>query len=241
MFAINDDKIISINFYDKSLSIYNHNFEEIKTVHQIEGQKFQSFNVASNDNDRIYISDNNNHQIIMLDFDFNLIKKFGSFGFSADQFSTPWGISFKNDYLYVCDVDNKRIQVLTKELEFHKTLNLDFEVWLIKVTDKIICLQLQNPTGIHFYDLKSFNLLNKYNHGWCRISEINSCFYEFEYTTSNLNCYNENGDLIRSFETNLYFPNSLSPHWSGYIFQLKENLYMTVNSSKNLMKFSISK
>ena len=236
MCVLPNNQILSSNYNDKSLSLYDENFKQIKKINKINDQIFVSFNAACSDT-AIYLSDSLNNQIVMLNFKLDFVKKVGSKGSEKHQFDQPWGITFRNDYLYVCDVKNKRVQILTNDLKFYKIFKLDFEAWFIKVTNHTICLQLREPKCIHFYHLNTFKLLNKYDHGWRRISEINSRFYEFDTATLNLHCYDENGDLIRSLETGLN--SAHKSYCSGYIFELKGDIYMILDKQKRLLKFHV--
>jgi hypothetical protein len=97
--------LVSVNYYDKSLILYNHEFKQIKKIDKInENQNFRPFNIElNNQNQQLYISDMTNNQIIVTDIDLNFIKTFGSKGSADDQFNVPAGICYKNDHFYVCD------------------------------------------------------------------------------------------------------------------------------------------
>jgi len=69
------------------------------------------------DNDRIYLTINGLHQIFVCAKDGILLKKFGTtiHGSSVGSFHYPEGLTLNQQYLYVCDNDNHRIQILTKQ------------------------------------------------------------------------------------------------------------------------------
>jgi hypothetical protein len=234
-----NNNLVSANYYDKSLILYDQEFKKIKKVGKIkEAQTFAPFSIAlDNQNQQLYITDIGHHRIILMDMNLNFIKTFGSEGSADDQFNRPAGICYKNNRLYVCDVKNKRIQIFENDFKLSKSFQLDIESWLIKVNDTTICLQLEKPTGLHFYDLKTFNLQHKYDHGWCRISEINSYFYEFDNKSSKIYCYSDSGVLIYDFDTTNLIIDNLQSHWTGYIFEFGQNLFMILNKNKHLLKF----
>ena len=74
-----------------------------------------------------------------------LIKMVGSKGNGEVQFNNPLGISIseRNNNIYVCDCNNNRIQILTKELKYHSMLGIDLLKYPrdVKVTqDKVLVL-----------------------------------------------------------------------------------------------------
>lgn len=68
-------------------------------------------------NNKCYIVDNDNHQILAYDLSkLELIKTFGSYGAGRDRFRYPFFIALgKEQNLYVVDVINTRVQVLNSE------------------------------------------------------------------------------------------------------------------------------
>ena len=73
--------------------------------------------VVDNLNNRCYIVDNDNHQVLAYDlFTLKLIKTYGSHGAGKDRFRYPFFAALgKEQNLYVVDVINTRVQVLSSE------------------------------------------------------------------------------------------------------------------------------
>jgi len=70
-----------------------------------------------NVNNKCYISDNDNHQILAYDLSkLTLIKTYGSRGTGRDRFQYPFLMALgKEQHLYVVDVINTRVQVLNSQ------------------------------------------------------------------------------------------------------------------------------
>ena len=66
-----------------------------------------------NQRNEINVSDQSNNCIILFDLNLNQLKQFGSEGEENNQLNAPLGLCCHGDYLYVCDCDNNRIQILT--------------------------------------------------------------------------------------------------------------------------------
>ncbi|KAI6661328.1 Cell surface protein [Oopsacas minuta] len=79
-----------------------------------------------------------------------LIKSVGSYGNGEAQFFYPHGldVSDGNCNVYVCDSDNKRVQILTQELKFHSILGIDLFKYPFDVkvtTDRVLVLDRSDP------------------------------------------------------------------------------------------------
>ncbi|KAI6649669.1 hypothetical protein LOD99_6673 [Oopsacas minuta] len=84
-----------------------------------------------------------------------LIKSVGSQGNGEAQFNNPCGldVSDRSSNVYVCDIRNNRVQILTQELKFHSMLGIDlFKAPLdIKVTrDRVLVLDRSDPCMLVF-------------------------------------------------------------------------------------------
>ena len=58
-----------------------------------------------------YVSVEIKHCIILFDLNLNQLKQFGSNGVGNNQLKYPRGLCCHGDYVYICDWDNKRIQI----------------------------------------------------------------------------------------------------------------------------------
>jgi hypothetical protein len=175
----------------------------------------------------------------LTDLDFNFIKYFGSRGKGNHELFNPRGICFKNHSMYVCDMSNSRVQIFNKEFELISTPKTNYGPWKIKVSNLLICIKC--ITGkIYFYNLNDLSLDRKYSHETCRISEYNSCFYEFFFKKiKKINFYDKTGDLkgeliINNFAH--YFTNG--DFWDGTFIDYKGDLLILSQSEKKIIRIS---
>jgi hypothetical protein len=129
----------------------------------------------------LYIADSQNHRIIKLDDEFNLIKSYGSFGADFNQFVKPSGICFKNGILYICDYGNQRIQICDKDLELIDSVKVNYQPWMIKISNSLIFVQATCIKYLFIYDLKSLSLKKRIDKPdeHCRLTVVNSNVYLF--------------------------------------------------------------
>ena len=73
---------------------------------------------------QIFIADNDNHRIQVLDKDLAYSHSFGKRGSSPEQFNDPWDVTFHNEgYLYVADSDNHCIKKFTSTEQYISTFS----------------------------------------------------------------------------------------------------------------------
>jgi hypothetical protein len=161
--------------------------------------------IALNKRGEIYITDYYNHCIFMLTPELAKKKIFGSKGVENNELSMPNGISCNNDYVYVCDTNNSRIQILSLDLQFFKTFKLNYCPDLIKVSSSMICISTYEK--FYFYNLNE-ELVNEYPKKdekvtvtISSINEIDSYFYAITYGTHKIVFfYDKEGKLIEEID-----------------------------------------
>ena len=88
-------------------------------------------------------------------------------------------------------------------------------------------------------NIENLSFLRKFNHGMCRISEIQSRFYEFESKVKNIFCYDETGNLEKRISfSETYDYNCLENVIDGSLISFNKALFMTSFDEKKLIKFS---
>ena len=133
--------LLMANTTQKNLTLFDKNLNLMRTIDKFQDVAFSPSRIVCDDVDRIYIIDHSIYQVIMLDLNLNKIKCVGSKGQQADQFDLPNGIAYLSKKIYVCDTNNKRLQLLTSDLEFIGTLPLEYQPWLIKISkQKCACI-----------------------------------------------------------------------------------------------------
>lgn len=165
---------------------------------------------ATNNKNRIYLTDLRNNQIIMTDFNLNLIKNVGSKGDSYLQFH-DLRLCYANEMVYVAELGNKRIQILNDDLDYITMHDLSYSPRDIKVINNTALIASLSPSCIYAYNIEGFKLKYLYRKHNGLISVINSVFYEYYPENQKYYCYNEDGQLVDEIET------------KGINGQLKEN------------------
>jgi hypothetical protein len=117
------------------LYLYDQNFKLIKSLN------FKVAYITSNMVDKIYAIQCSANKITLLDLELDEIKSYGSVGSDINQFKNPYGTCFHNNFVYICDSDNKRIQKLSDNLEYINSFQIDFIPWLIQVANNIACIR----------------------------------------------------------------------------------------------------
>ena len=236
LIALPNNQIMSLDYLEKSLTIYDQNLKLVKRIDRIGGGLFAPLAIFINLEEEIfYIADNQNNRILMTDFDFNLIKSIGSRGKENDQFNGLYDLCLINQSLVVCDYENQRLQVYSKDLEFEKSINTFCEPFKIKTTSSLICIH--SVGGIFFYYIDSFKLFKWFNHNFCKISKINSNIYELDHRAKKLFCYDEKSN---DFMQELTYSNEyLSVIWDGSMIVFNGTLLITSYTKNKIIKYSM--
>ena len=182
----------------------------------------------------IYVSDHSKHCIILFDLNLNQLKHFGSEGVGSNQLNYPLGLSCHGDYLYICDRDNKRIQIFSLDFEYVNTIQLNglkpYRTELSNTTIVVSC------NGV-FYDFVSKDLKFKYNiAGTNNINYFYSTFYALNVKQEKIYFFDSDGNFLeeKAFHEQLI----LSSNWvSGSMCRYKDQLYMTDYNSGKVFKF----
>ena len=80
--------------------------------------------IAIDEDDNIYVTDEKRHCLVKLNKAGEILKTVGTRGRDHGEFNVPSGVAVMGDRVFVCDRNNHRLQVFTKErLEFVKTID----------------------------------------------------------------------------------------------------------------------
>ena len=216
------------------LKIYDENFNFVKRIQKFAGIRITPSAIQVNSKDKlIYILNVLKPNMLMVDYNFNLIKSVDSNGTANNQSD----MCYKNDSLYICD--NMSLQIYLKDLEFEKTIKLDYEPLKIKATNSIICVQT-SMGEINFYNVNGFSFIRRYHHGWGRISQINSFLYEINHITKNVYCYDENA-ILKELIVLKGIDDILTDDDDGAFIDFNGKLLMQSFSLKKIIVFSTKK
>ena len=93
---------------------------------------WQISGAAADSKDNIFLSDSASHQIYKFSKDSRLITRFGEFGARNSQFDTPKGLTIAKgtdgeEYLYISDSGNNRLQIFTLEGIWVKSIHIPIQ------------------------------------------------------------------------------------------------------------------
>jgi hypothetical protein len=156
----------------------------------------------------------------------------------------PTGLACHKDRLFICDSDNKRIQILTIDLEYINTIPLvDDTPYIIQISETTICVSCFKGTLV--YDLETRILKFKYD-SLDNLNYIDSIFYGSNLWEEKFYFFNSDGNLIEEVKFNEKLSKYMTDcpvNWkivrnSGRLCKIKDTLYMTDYDSSILLKFT---
>ena len=216
---------------DDSVKLLDENFKEIKSVLTVR----QNY-CALNHRKEIYVSDHYKSCIILFDSNLNQLKQFGSQGAGNNQFNHPQGLCCHEDYFYICDCNNKRIQILTLDFEYVNTIQLDGNhPFRVQTSETTICVSCS--TSVLFFDLKTRALKHKSNFGIFNTNYIDSIFYASNFLKKKCYFYDSDGNFIEEMPFNENISKHITFYDSGSLCRNKNNLYMADSMSSKILKF----
>lgn len=171
------------------------NFKVIKTISKINDEIFTPRFITTDGRNRIFFTALKS-RILKCDLDLKFIKQFGTKGSGNEQLDKPCGIKYFENFIYVCDYNNQRIQKLNEELLFKESYPLNFKPWEIEILNNIACIRSGSEASLVFYNMNPFYLKTKVNHVAGSITSFNSWFYQFDNRNTRIFCYNIHGDLV---------------------------------------------
>ena len=231
-----NNQILMAHYLPGFLGFYDEHLKCVMRIDKINGEKFSPVGIALHSKEKkLFIADNLNQRIIMTDLEVNFIKSVGSEGAKINQFDGPYDLCLLNNNLYVCDYNNKRIQVYNTELIFSKSLRVDYQPWKIKTSNSMLFIQ-SVENGLFIYNSNDFSLLKKFEHGQCRISKLDSDIYKFNHQTKKLYCYDEHANLKK--EISLTFVNeNFKNVWEGTFIEFNR-AFLLLSCDKGVIKVS---
>ncbi len=194
--APSNGNLVIASLESKALKIYDKEFKLIKTIDKINNQTFSPLYLTSNGKNSIYITNYIENQIIQTDLDFNFIKQFGGKGSTNQQLDYPRGITFHENSIYVCDVNNNRIQKLSEDLIYQESYPLNFKPRNIKIIINVACIRSFDEPIISLYQLNPFSFKCEISNCNCEIYSIHSWFYVSNIFDKRIECYDINGNLV---------------------------------------------
>jgi hypothetical protein len=199
-----------------NLVLFDPDFNITKIINELEGHKFICYGLATNTKNKIYVTNILNNKLIVTDYDFNIVKSFGDLdGSEENQFNRPKGLCF-HENLYICDANNKRVKIYSENLNYIRSVYVNFKPFNIKITSSTAFLIGEkswafiydinnNWTLKHAFDLNFFDNVVEF-------SEIDSYFYLI-FNKTTIKCFDSNGLMINqiSFKKIINYFTDLKP------------------------------
>ena len=207
---------------DESVILFSENLENIKSF-STGGSSY----CAINRRNEIYVSVCGQHCIYLFDLNLNQLKKFGRNGTADNQLNGPEGVCCHEDFLYICDYSNVRIQILTLDFEYVKTIQLDSNPYRIQISKTTIAVSCDQATL--FFDLNSGTLKSKQDYGTYHLNYIHKTFYASRYRQKKFFCFDLDGNYIEEI--------AMNEKSSGSLCRNKEALYI-IDYDNKLLKLT---
>ncbi|KAI6661346.1 E3 ubiquitin-protein ligase TRIM71-like [Oopsacas minuta] len=184
---------------------------------------------------KVFVTQWSGHCINKYELEGKLIKSVGSKGYGEVQLYGPHGldVSDRNSNVYVCDLNNNRVQILTQELNLHSMLGIDLfkNPCDVKVTrDRVLVLDRSDPcmfvfnsdhvltnrlitrgdgkqTNVPFcFDIdRDYNIIMS--------DSSNHCVYVFNHEGEQIHKFGKEGQSIGEF----YYPFGIALDNTGHI------------------------
>jgi hypothetical protein len=168
-----NNSLLVSDFNNNRLLVYDKNFVLIRTIATINNQVINAVSLETNLRDRIYIGNYSTNMLISVDLNFKLMQTFGSNVSHQPGVSTlnnnntqflPFDIKFYENFLFICDFNNKRILKLNLNLSIEASFYVTYQAWQIKILNDVACVRPKQLNILYFYDLNaSFSLKYKYD------------------------------------------------------------------------------
>ena len=153
---LNTPRSLAIHYKTGNIYIADRDSHRVQ-VYNCDGNYLFMFNEKMNhpvgiciSQNKVFVTQRSGHCINMYELKGKLIKSVGREGNGEAQFNLPLGIDVSdvNHNIYVCDCDNHRIQIITKELKYHSMLGKDLFKGPcdVKITrDRVLVLDDRDP------------------------------------------------------------------------------------------------
>ena len=207
-----------------SVMLLDANLREIKNI-ATGGFSF----CALNHRNEINVSVHHKHCIILFDSNLNRLKAFGLSGSGNNQLYCPFGLCCHDDYVYICDYSNRRIQILSLDLEYVNTIQLDGNT-PIRIQTSETTIGVSCDEAILFYNLKTRALKYKYGYNRYNLDFIDSTFYASKSENKKF-YFDSDGNFVEEITINENLKNN-------GLTLYKDNLYMVDYYSNKFLKFT---
>lgn len=107
--------MISLN---SSILILDHSFNLLRIISEVNGDKFQPHGIEASGN-YLFVTDTLNNKVHGFDIGGNYSDSFGREGTQSGRFDQPLDIAMNEEFLYVADYGNDRVQIFYHDGEYY--------------------------------------------------------------------------------------------------------------------------
>ena len=176
--------------------------------------------------DRVYVTQNPGHYITVFQEDGSLISTFGREGGQPAEFNHPYDIDVDqtNGDIYICDMDNGRLQIFTQDFELKTMFAFDYikRPHNVKVINRELYILNQSQQGELIYFCEHAMSVKKictnivYPIGFDIDKNGNFLILEY-YTRKSITILSRDGVFLQRIEMNTSMPRSISVDGQGRI------------------------
>ena len=81
------NQLLAVNYFQESLTLFDEDFNVLKTITEINNLHFKSLSATTNNEDKIFISDFGFNRILSTNLNFELIATVGNEGSNSNEFN----------------------------------------------------------------------------------------------------------------------------------------------------------
>ena len=242
------NNLLVSDFNNNRLLVYDKNFVLIRTIATINNQVINAVSLETNQKDRIYIGNYSTNTMISVDLNFKLMQTFGSNISHQPAVTTinnnntqflPFDIKFYENFLFICDFNNKRIIKLNLNLTIEASFHLTYQPWMIKILNDIACVRPSQLNILYFYDINaSFSLKYKYdtlyNGPICTLHSL--YFYQLNLNNKKFCCYDMNGRYLTNEDQSIAVNDLINVNFHSHTtFILFDNQFILIGAQKKFI------
>lgn len=214
----------------RSLNIYDASFNIVKKITKLNGQNIIGTFLATNSNDRVYMTESKNKRIVLTDENLNFIKYYEP----KDLIASKGDCFFYNNHLYVCNYVRSRISQFDNDLNKLGFFYIEKRPLTLRVCNNVALLNGDNQGkfSISFYEFDSFKLIRRYEGLSGSAYPYNSKFYFLPNYGKVFQIYDLNGELIETIPID-YFNNQ--ERKSGCLIEFNGNFIISSLKSNKII------
>jgi hypothetical protein len=233
--SIKDEYLLACDASTGRLFMYDSTFKKINQISQLNGNRIYAYYVVTDGNDRVYITSQCEHKLIMTNLKLEFIKYA-----KKDTIKRCYGIFYYQNYVYVCDYEDAKVVKFDDDLNDCKNYLLDINPTQIQIFGQTACVrgwdkQTRSNNSIDFYELNTFQLKQRLSTIQGDIFAYECLLYHHNFHVNRFDIYNENGIKIDEILTDGYAKCLPDNGWRGVCIFNGRFVHTTSNFSRKLI------